>query len=408
MTPLQSLRVALLGLLRNPGRSLLTTLGIIIGVGAVIAMVAIGEGAKSRVAEAFAAMGTDLLIVQPGSSTAGGVRGGFGSQPTLTWDDLEAVQNEVPSVKRAAPVLRSSQSLVSDELNWTTSVYGTTPEYFDLRAWPCAGGQFFTDADVEGGAKVVVLGKTVVDKLFGPGADPVGATIRIGKSPYQVVGVAAPKGQSSTGQDYDDVAFMPYTTFASKVQGGLGKYLIGTIYVQSTEGATARAQGAVTQLLRARHNLTARDDDDFQIRNLSEIANAQQAGTDTLTTLLASVAAVSLLVGGIGIMNIMLVSVTERTREIGVRVALGATPADILTQFLLEALMLALVGGLLGLALGVGAATWLAWKFHWPVLVRPDVVVLSIVFSGFVGVGFGVYPAFKASRLDPIEALRYE
>ncbi|CAN5742284.1 ABC transporter permease [soil metagenome] len=408
MTPFQSLRVALLGLLRNPGRSLLTTLGIVIGVAAVIAMVAIGEGAKSRVAAAFAAMGTDLLIVQPGSSSAGGVRGGFGSQPTLTWDDLAAIKDEVPSVKRAAPVLRSSQPLVSDELNWTTSVYGTTPEYFDLRSWPCASGAYFTNADVESGTKVVVLGKTVVDKLFGPGADPVGATVRIGKSPYQVVGVAATKGQSSTGQDYDDVAFMPYTTFASKVQGGLGKYLIGTIYIQAMPDQTAKAQTAVTALFRARHNLATRDDDDFSIRNLSEIANAQQAGTDTLTTLLASVAAVSLLVGGIGIMNIMLVSVTERTREIGVRMALGAAPMDIMTQFLLEALVLSLLGGVLGLMLGVGSASYLAWRFQWPVLVRPDVVVLSIVFSGVVGVGFGVYPAFKASRLDPIEALRYE
>jgi len=408
MNPWQTVRVALRALVRNKARSLLTALGVIIGVGAVIAMMGIGEGAKARVAEAFAAMGTDLLIVMSGSSQAGGVRGGFGSQPTLTWDDLASIRTDVSSVHLAAPVLRSNQSVVAEELNWTTSVYGTSPDYFELRSWPMSSGAAFGQQDIDTGSKVVVLGQTVVDKLWGPSADAVGQTVRIGRTPYTVVGVAAKKGQSASGQDYDDVAFIPYTTFASKVQGGLGKYLSGTVYVQSMPGQTARAQADVTALLRDRHHLARSEDDDFSIRNLSEIAGAQEEGTKTLTTLLASVAAVSLLVGGIGIMNIMLVSVTERTREIGIRMAIGAKPADILWQFLLEALVLSLTGGLLGIAFGVGAATYLAARFSWPVLIQPSIVMLSVGFSAAVGIVFGMYPAQKASRLDPIEALRYE
>lgn len=408
MNPLQILRIALLALRRNKVRSLLTTLGVIIGVAAVIAMMAVGEGAKARVAAAFAAMGTDLLIVMPGSTSAGGVRGGFGSMPTLTWDDIAAIQRDVPSVKAAAPQLRSSQSVVAEELNWTTTVYGTTPAYFDVRSWPMSAGAPLSDMDVEAGAKVVVLGQTVADKLFGPGADAVGSVVRIAQSPYQVVGVAARKGQSSTGQDYDDAAFIPVSTFGSKVQGSLGKYVQGTIYVQALPGESARAQQQITALLRDRHRLARSADDDFSIRNLAEIAGAQQEGTETMTTLLASVAAVSLLVGGIGIMNIMLVSVTERTREIGTRMALGATPANVLAQFLLEALTLSLVGGLLGIAIGYGTARYLAYKFGWAVLVDPGIVVLSVGFSAAVGVVFGLYPAQKAARLDPIEALRYE
>jgi putative ABC transport system permease protein len=265
MNPWQTVRVALRALVRNKARSLLTALGVIIGVGAVIAMMGIGEGAKARVAEAFAAMGTDLLIVLPGSSQSSGVRGGFGSQPTLTWDDLAAIRTEVSSVHVAAPVLRSSQSVVADELNWTTSVYGTTPDYFELRAWPMSSGAAFAQQDVDTGGKVAVLGQTVVDKLWGRNADPVGATVRIGRTPYIVVGVTARKGQSASGQDYDDVAFIPFTTFASKVQGGLGKYLSGQIYVQSMPGQTARAQADVTALLRDRHHLARSDDDDFSI-----------------------------------------------------------------------------------------------------------------------------------------------
>jgi putative ABC transport system permease protein len=409
MNPFLTLRMAFRALLRNKMRSFLTTLGIIIGVAAVIAMVAIGEGAKAKVEQAFAAMGTSLLIVMPGSSTSGGSRGGFGSQPTLTWDDLRAIQTELSTVKNAAPVLRSNTQVVSEDQNWTTQVSGTTPEYFDIRSWPVASGVGLTQSDMEVGTKVAVLGQTVVKQLFGASADPVGQTVRIKNTPYEVVGVLVGKGQSPTGQDYDDGIYIPVKTFLTKVQGGLQKYLSGVIFVgAASEKDTARAESAITNLLRDRHRIGQGQDDDFSIRNLTEIAGAQQEGTRTLTTLLASIAAVSLLVGGIGIMNIMLVSVTERTREIGVRMAVGAKPHHILSQFLIEALTLSVMGGLLGIALGIGAGTRLSAQFGWPMLIRPDVVVISVVFSALVGVGFGLYPARKASRLDPIEALRYE
>ncbi|MEA2753323.1 MAG: putative transport system permease protein [Myxococcales bacterium] len=409
MNPFVTLRIALRAVLRNKMRSFLTTLGIIIGVGAVIAMMAIGAGAKAQVEQAFAAMGTNLLIVLPGTSSTGGSKGGFGSQPTLTWDDLAAIKAEVATVRAVAPSLRSNQSLVSDQLNWTTSVTGTTPEYFDIRNWPMSDGVLFTQQDVDSGNKVVVLGQTVVARLFGPTSSPVGQTIRIGNTPFSVVGVAGKKGQSATGQDYDDGAFIPSTTFAHRIQGGLGKYLSGQMYVQATSSdTTTRALEDVRALLRDRHKLPPGADDDFSIRNLAEIAGAQAEGTDTMTTLLASVAAVSLLVGGIGIMNIMLVSVTERTREIGIRMAIGAKPSSILLQFLIEALVLSIAGGLVGVGSGVGVAWWLASRFKWPVQIQVDVILISVAFSAAVGIVFGLYPARKASQLDPIDALRYE
>jgi putative ABC transport system permease protein len=409
MNPFVTILVAFRAVLRNKMRSFLTTLGIIIGVAAVIAMMAIGAGAKAQVEAAFAAMGTNLLIVMPGSTTAGGSFGGFGSMPTLTWDDLAAIRTEAPSVRLAAPQLRSNQSIVSDELNWTTTVTGTTPDYFDIRSWPTVSGQLFTQTDVDAGSKVVVLGQTVVERLFGTSANPVGQTVRIGKSPFSVVAVLVRKGQSPMGQDYDDGVFIPVTTFAQRIQGGLGKFITGSLYVQATGAdTTQRAMTEVQALLRDRHHMAPGADDDFSIRNLSEVAGAQQQGTETMTTLLASVAAVSLLVGGIGIMNIMLVSVTERTREIGLRMAIGAKPRSILLQFLVEALVLSLAGGLVGVALGVGTASWLASKFHWPMQVQVDVIGFSAAFSALVGIVFGLYPARKASQLDPIDALRYE
>ncbi len=409
MSPVLTFRVALRAIARNKLRAFLTTLGIVIGVGAVIAMMAIGAGAKQRIEEAFAAMGTNVLIILPGSTSTSGVRGGFGSMPTLTWDDLAAIKADVSTVKAAAPTLRSNLPVIGEEQNWTTSITGTSPEYFDIRSWPIALGVAITQADVEGGTKVVVLGQTVVDKVYGPNVNPVGQMVRVGNTPFQVVGVAARKGQSATGQDYDDAAFIPYSTFARKVQGGLGKYLQGSIIVAAVSSrATTQAQADITALLRDRHHVAAGADDDFSIRNLSEIAGAQQQGTETMTTLLASVAAVSLLVGGIGIMNIMLVSVTERTREIGIRMAVGAEPMHILLQFLVEALTLSIAGGVIGVAFGVGIAGWLASRFHWPVLIQPDVIGVSVGFSALVGIIFGIYPARKASRLDPIDALRFE
>ncbi|MCL2448347.1 MAG: ABC transporter permease [Polyangiaceae bacterium] len=409
MSPLHTLRVAVRAIFRNKLRAFLTTLGIVIGVGAVITMMAIGAGAKARVEEAFAAMGTNVLIILPGTTRAGGVRGGFGSMPTLTWDDFAAIQRDVSTIKAAAPTLRASMPVVAEDLNWTTSVTGTSPDYFEIRNWPMSAGAAFTQQDVSGGTKVIVLGQTVVDKLYGPNANPIGQTVRIGTTPFDIVGVAARKGQSATGQDYDDAAFIPYTTFARKVQGGLGKYLQGSIMAAATSSdTTLRAQADVTALLRERHRLGTNDDDDFSIRNLSEIAGAQQQGAETMTMLLASVAAVSLLVGGIGIMNIMLVSVTERTREIGIRMAVGAEPHHILLQFLVEALSLSVAGGLVGVGLGVGVALWLAARFQWPMLIQPDVILVSVGFSGLVGIVFGIYPARKASQLDPIDALRFE
>jgi putative ABC transport system permease protein len=409
MSPFLTMRVAVRAIFRNKLRAFLTTLGVVIGVGAVIAMMAIGAGAKAQVEAAFAAMGTNVLIILPGSTSTSGVHGGFGSMPTLTWDDLASIRSDVSTVRAAAPTLRSSMAVISEEQNWTTSITGTSPEYFDIRNWPIALGVGITEADAEGGAKVIVLGQTVVDKLYGPSSNPVGQTVRVGSTPFQVVGVAARKGQSATGQDYDDAAFVPFTTFARKVQGGLGKYLQGSIMVAATSSAdTTRAQKDITALLRDRHHVAAADDDDFSIRNLTEIAGAQQQGTETMTLLLASVAAVSLLVGGIGIMNIMLVSVTERTREIGIRMAVGAEPEHVLLQFLIEALSLSVAGGLIGVAFGVGVAAWLAGRFHWPVLVQPAVILVSVGFSGLVGVVFGIYPARKASQLDPIDALRFE
>ena len=403
------LRVAFRALGRNTMRSFLTALGIIIGVGAFIAMVVIGEGAKARVEKAFSSMGTNLLVIQSGSSANRGVFGGFGSLPTLTWDDLKAIQTEVPSVRHAAPHLRTTAQMVSDEQNWTTSVTGVTPEYFEIRNWNVRTGNGFTTSDIDASSKVVLLGQTVVDRLYGTGADPVGQSVRIKSMPFQVIGVMDKKGQSPTGQDYDDAVFIPVSTYRSKIQGGLTNFIAGSIFVgASSVEATSTAEREVRSLLRERHRLTSESDDDFQVRNLTEIASAQQEGTKTLTALLASIAAVSLIVGGIGIMNIMLVSVTERTREIGVRMAVGAKPRHILAQFLAEALSLSVLGGVTGAALGLFAAWRLAERFGWPMLIRPGIVILALVFSGLVGIVFGLYPAHRASRLDPIEALRYE
>jgi putative ABC transport system permease protein len=409
MSPLQTLRVAARALLRNKLRSFLTTLGIVIGVSAVIAMVSIGEGAKAMVEKSFASMGSNLLIVMSGSTSRGGAFGGMGSMPTLTWDDLRAIQTEVPSVRYAAAVLRTNAQVVSEDQNWSTSVLGTTPEYLAIRDWGVALGAPFTQSDVDGGSKVVLLGRTVADKLFAPGYDPVGQTVRIRNAPFLVVGVLESKGQSAMGQDYDDTLMVPQTTYQAKIQGGLQKFIAGVIHVTADEAAgTARAQQQITELFRDRHRIEIGEDDDFSIRDMTEMAAASQQGTQTMTTLLASVAAVSLLVGGIGIMNIMLVSVTERTREIGLRMAVGARPRNILGQFLIESLLLALAGGLLGIALGMSAAQQMASSFGWPMLFRSDVIAVAVGFSGLVGVVFGLYPARKASQLDPIEALRYE
>jgi len=407
MSTFQVLRVAIRALLRNKLRSFLTTLGVIIGVAAVIAMVAIGEGAKAKVAAAFASMGSNVLIVLSGSTTSGGARGGFGSLPTLTWDDLKAIRTDCTAVRYAAPQLRSTASVISEDQNWGTSINGISPDFFSIKDWAASSGSLLTQSDIEGATKVVVLGQTVVEKLFGPSADPVGQSVRIKNFPFQVIGVASRKGQTAMGQDQDDVAFMPYSTFLAKIQGGLQKFIPGIIMVSATSGDDiSRAEKQIANLLRDRHH--SGGEDDFSIRNLTEMATAQQEGVSTITSLLAFTALASLLVGGIGIMNIMLVSVTERTREIGIRMAIGARPRDVLSQFLVEALTLSFFGGVIGVSLGIVGAHLLGGHMGWPVLIRVDIVIIAVSFSGLVGVVFGLYPAMKAARLDPIDALRFE
>jgi putative ABC transport system permease protein len=395
--------------MRNKTRSFLTALGVIIGVASVISMVAVGEGAKARVSGVFAAMGTNMLVVLSGSTSMGGVSGGFGSMPTITWDDLRAMRMQAPAVKWAAAAQTSKVTVMAQDQNWTTSVTGTSPEFFDIRSWVIDEGSLFAESDLQAGAKVIVMGATVSDKLFGAAVDPVGATVRIRSVPFLVVGLLARKGQSPMGTDYDDAAFIPVSTFQNQIQGGLQKFIAGAVVVSAISAEdTGRAQAEITSLLRDRHHLGPADADDFSIRNLTEMAAAQQQGTQTLTALLAAIAVVSLVVGGIGIMNIMLVSVTERTREIGLRMAVGAKPWHVLAQFLAEAVTLSTIGGLLGIVLGTVIARVVAARLHWTYTPRLDMTLLSVGFSALVGVGFGLYPARKASRLDPIEALRYE
>jgi putative ABC transport system permease protein len=401
--------IAVTALMRNKTRSFLTSLGVIIGVASVISMVAVGEGAKARVSGVFAAMGTNMLVVLSGSTSTSGVSGGFGSMPTITWEDLRAMRTQAPAVKWAAPAQTSKATLMAQDQNWTTSVTGTSPEFFDIRSWVIEKGSLFAESDVEAGAKVIVIGATVSDKLFGAAVDPVGATVRIRSVPFLVVGLLARKGQSPMGTDYDDAAFIPVSTFQNQIQGGLQKFIAGAVVVSAISAEdTGRAQAEITSLLRDRHHLAPADADDFSIRNLTEMAAAQQQGTQTLTALLAAIAVVSLVVGGIGIMNIMLVSVTERTREIGLRMAVGAKPWHVLAQFLAEAVALSTIGGLLGIVLGTVIARVVAARLDWTYTPRLDMTLLSVGFSALVGVGFGLYPARKASRLDPIEALRYE
>ncbi|HEU5060118.1 MAG TPA: ABC transporter permease [Kofleriaceae bacterium] len=409
MNPLQIILVAVRALLRNKLRSFLTTLGIIIGVGAVIAMTAIGAGAKARVEKTFESMGSRMLNVRSGSSRTGGMRGGAGSQPTLTWEDLRAIQEQVPTVERAAPLLQTRTLAQAEGQNWTTQVHGTTPDYFVIRNWDPERGAIFGEQEHATGAKVAVLGKTVVENLFGPYADPLGSIVRLNNVPFEIIGVAESKGQSPWGSDNDDVVFIPSTTFRAKLQGDLHQFINGSIQVSAvSKDKTDDAQAQIEELLRRRHRIREGGEDDFQVRNLAEMAQGQTEGAETMNSLLAGIALVSLLVGGIGIMNIMLVSVTERTREIGLRMAVGAKPRNILVQFMVEAIALSVLGGILGIGAGLGAAKYLSSKFEWPMLVQPDVVAIAVVFSALVGIGFGLYPAYKASRLDPIQALRYE
>jgi len=410
MTWLASVRIALRALRVNKLRSTLTMLGIIIGVAAVITMIAVGAGAQARVEEQIKALGSNLVMLLPGSVTAGGVRMGQGTRNTLTDDDAYAIQREIAAVQAASPQLRGTGQVVAGNNNWSTVFYGVTPEYFEARNWVIASGKSFEPADMTGAAKVALLGETVVRNLFGD-ADPVGQVIRIRKVPFTVIGTLQRKGQSLMGQDQDDVILMPITTARNRVLGGgyARQRVAGVIFVKLREGVDAAETGSeIRSLLRQRHRILPGQEDDFTLRNLSEILAAREESSRIMTLLLAAVASVSLLVGGIGIMNIMLVSVTERTREIGLRMAVGARARDILAQFLVEAVTLALIGGLLGIVVGFGGSYLIAQLAEWRVELRPDSVLLAVGFAAAVGVFFGFYPARKASRLLPIEALRYE
>ena len=404
------LRIALRALAVNKLRSALTMLGIVIGVAAVIVMIAVGAGAQARVEEQIRALGSNLLLVMSGATTTGGVRLGFGSNFTLSEDDAAAINREIPEAI-AAPALRGSAQIVWGNSNWSTQIFGVTPEYLEARQWPLAAGRAFEPAEMAGAGKVCLIGATVAKQLFG-NADPLDQTIRIKRVPFTVVGVLETKGQSLMGHDQDDLILMPITTARTRVLGSSSaarQRAVGTIWVKVADGLDTRVvEGQVRSLLRQRHRLQAGADDDFSLRNLQEVMAAQEASSRVLALLLAAVASVSLLVGGIGIMNIMLVSVTERTREIGLRMAVGARTRDILGQFLVEAVTLSLIGGLIGVALGMGASFAIANFFGWRVLLSPGAIGLAVAFAFVIGVFFGFYPARKAARLNPVEALRFE
>jgi len=404
------LHLALRALAINKLRSALTMLGIVIGVGAVIVMIAVGAGAQARVEEQIRALGSNLLLITSGARTQGGVRLPQGSGQRLSEDDALAINQEVPEAL-AAPALRGGAQVVAGNANWSTQIYGTTPEYLQVREWPLAAGRNFSAAEMSGAGKVCLLGATVVRELFG-GADPIDQVIRIKRVPFKVIGVLETKGQSLMGSDQDDIIVVPISAARSRVLGAPAQArsrAVSTIWVKVAEGYDTRdAEQQVRLLLRQRHRLQPGADDDFSLRNLAEVMSAREASSRVLALLLAAVASVSLLVGGIGIMNIMLVSVTERTREIGLRMALGARTRDILGQFLVEAVTLSLIGGLVGVALGIAGAAAIAGFAGWRIVLSPAAIVLAVAFAFAIGVFFGFYPARKAARLNPVEALRFE
>jgi len=402
---LMTFRIALRALARNKLRAFLTMLGIIIGVGAVIAMVAIGEGAKATIRSQISALGTNVLVILPGSNIQGGVRAGSGNRYTLLDSDARAMTRELRSIAYASPVLRRQEQVIAGNLNWGTLAQGVAPEFEQIRDWQIESGRFLHEGDMDSAAKVTVIGQTVARQLFG-NDDPIDSVIRIRNIPFRVVGLLVGKGQTGHGQDQDDTVMVPYTT--------MQKRLMRITYVQSivvraiSAEKVPEAQEQITLLLRQRHRIAEGREDDFTVRNLSDIAEAAQSTARVMAVLLGSVAGISLLVGGIGIMNIMLVSVTERTREIGIRMAVGARGRDIMLQFLVEAVVMAATGGGIGILLGIGSSEVLKLWAQWPTLVSPSIVAIAFLFSGAVGVFFGFYPAKKAATLDPIDALRYE
>jgi putative ABC transport system permease protein len=402
---LMAMRIAHRALQRNTLRSTLTMLGVIIGVAAVIAMLAIGQGAQAVIRAQIASLGSHSLIIQPGSTSQSGVRYGWGSRTTLRAPDVQAILKECPTIAYATPSLRVGFQVVYANQNWPTAVQGTGVEYLSIFNWPLASGEWFTSQDIDAASKVAVLGNTVREMLF-DSVDPVGQVMQIKNMPFRVIGVLEPKGQSAWGQDQDDVIFVPYTTAQKKVIGTTAIHNILAAAGNSAELPQAIEQ--ITGLLRQRHRLQPWQENDFSIQPLAAMAAAEEESTRVMTLLLGSIASISLLVGGIGIMNIMLVSVTERTREIGIRLAVGAKQRDILWQFLVEALTLSLSGGVVGVGVGLVGSQVLSTTAGWPLLISWGAVVLALTFSGAVGVFFGFYPARKAARLDPIQALRYE
>jgi putative ABC transport system permease protein len=409
MSILGLLRVAMRALAVNKLRSVLTMLGIIIGVAAVIVMIAVGAGAQQRVKEQIASLGSNLLLILSGSSTSSGVRSGFGMTPTISEDDALAIAREIPETMSAAQ-LRGTAQVVWGNQNWSTVIFGASQDYLEIRQWQLSGGRAFDAADQAGAAKVCLIGSTVAKQLFG-GVDPVGQVIRIRRVPFTVIGTLETKGQSMMGSDQDDTIIMPISTARKRVLGASisRQRTVGAIWVKVAEGHDMKvAEEQVRALLRQRHRLQPGQDDDFSLRNLEEVAATQEASSRVLALLLAAVASVSLVVGGIGIMNIMLVSVTERTREIGLRMAVGARTRDILGQFLVEAVTLSLLGGVVGIAIGVGTSVAIAEVAGWRILLSPESVMLAVAFAFAIGVFFGFYPARKAARLNPVEALRFE
>jgi putative ABC transport system permease protein len=410
MFVLASIRIALRALRVNKLRSALTMLGIVIGVGAVIAMVAIGSGASQRIAAQIASIGSNLLMVLPGSATSGGMRMGHGSTMTLTEEDARAIATEVPGVVTASGSMRGVAQIVFGNQNWSTAIQGTMPDYLEIRDWELDSGRFFTPEDADGANKVAVLGQTVKESLFGDG-EAIGQIIRIKKVPFTVIGILTRKGQSTWGQDQDDTVVIPLSTAKKRVLGvsQANARFVGVIQIKvASPDLLQDVQQQAIDLLRQRHRLQPFQDNDFDVRNLAETFAVQAESSRTMTLLLGAIASVSLLVGGIGIMNIMLVSVTERTREIGLRMAVGARSRDILGQFLVEAVTLALVGGILGILLGVGGSALIATLAKWSTLITPTSIAVAFGSSAFIGIFFGYFPARKAAYLDPIEALRYE
>jgi putative ABC transport system permease protein len=407
---LASARIAVRALRVNKLRSALTMLGIVIGVGAVITMVAVGAGAQARVAEQIQSLGANVIVIWPGTVTMSGVRLGAGAQATLSEDDAWAVQRDIPLVEVVAPYVRGNAQVVYSNLNWATGILGVTPEYFPARDWEVIEGRMLTQEEVDGASKVALIGQTVSRNLFGD-EDPLGQVIRIKKVPFTIIGVMDRKGQTTWGQDQDDQILIPISTAKTKVLGGnqaKGR-AVGAITIKVREaGLMKAAENEIRELLRQRHKLQTFQEDDFNLRNLAEVLQSQEAASKVLTLLLAAIASVSLLVGGIGIMNIMLVSVRERTKEIGLRKALGAHNLEVLFQFLVEALLIGVIGGGIGVAFGTAAAVATSMMAGWPILLPWGTVFLAVIISAATGVGFGLWPAWQASRLSPIEALRYE